>query len=149
MISESVFGSCTSTADFVTGSIIATFFIDWCERFNKSQRFTCPEMARTGSPSSVAVTSPVAKFDTPGPLVVITTPGLPVIRPIPCAIKAAFCSWRATINFGPLSSSVSKTRSIFAPGIPKTYSTSWLIRLSTTRSAPYCFRSVILSPICL
>ena len=144
MVSDKVLGSWTSAAYLVMGSSIATLFIDWWARLCKSPRLTWPLIARIGSPSSVAVTSPVARFDTPGPLVVITTPGSPVIRPIPCAIKDAFCSWRATISFGPLSSKVSKTRSIFAPGIPKTYSTLWLMRLSTIKSAPYCFLASVI-----
>ena len=85
-------------------------------------------MAKTGSPSAVAVTSPVARLDTPGPEVVKTTPGLPVKRPIPPAINEAFCSWRVTINFGAFGftgwSNRSKSRSILAPGTPKTYLTS-------------------------
>ncbi len=97
-------------------------------------------MANTGSPSAVAVSNPVARFPTPGPEVVSTTPGLPVIRPTPAAINAAFCSCLVIINLGFFArlecSSCSNNKSILAPGIPKIYGTSWLIKLSRIESDP-------------
>jgi hypothetical protein len=50
------------------------------------------------------------------------TPAFPVKRPIPPAINAAFCSCRQTTVLIFESDSVSNTLSIFAPGMPKTYS---------------------------
>ena len=74
------------------GSNKAAFFMLWCVKRKRSVRCTCPAIAKTGSPSAVAVTRPVAKLEAPGPDVAITTPGFPVIRPTPAAMKAAFCS---------------------------------------------------------
>ena len=98
-------GSCTSSLYFVEYFNKAALSILWCVKRNKSLRLTCPPKANTGSPSDVAVNSPVVKLLTPGPLVTSATPGLPVSRPIPWAIIAAFCSWRVTISSGPSSSS--------------------------------------------
>ena len=112
----------------------------WWVKRKRSVLCTWPEIASTGSPSAVAVTKPVAKFDAPGPEVVRTTPGFPVILPTPAAMKAAFCSCRVKTNLGVRGSlecsSNSNTRSILAPGIPKTNLTSWLIKLSTIAFAP-------------
>jgi hypothetical protein len=81
----------------------------------------------------VAVISPVARLLVPGPEVTTTTPGTPVNRPMAAAMKAAFCSWRHTTTSAELSSSASKTASIFAPGIPNTYRTPARSIASTTR----------------
>ena len=53
---------------------------------------TLPPIATMGSPSDVAVAMPVTRFEHPGPEVTKTTPAFDVMRPIPAAMKAAFCS---------------------------------------------------------
>src|SRR5262249_5851270 len=80
----------------------------------------------------------VTRFEQPGPEVTNATPALPVIRPTPLAINAAFCSCRQTIVLIFESRSTSKTLSIFAPGTPKMYSTPCGSRLFTNNSAPVC-----------
>src|SRR5215469_4966566 len=95
-------------------------------------------MATSGSPSELAVARPVTRFEQPGPEVTKTTPALPVIRPTPLAMKAAFCSCRQTTVLIFESTSVSNTLSTFAPGIPKTYSTPCASKLFTNKSAPVC-----------
>src|SRR6516225_9068640 len=55
---------------------------------------TAPPIATTGSPSVVAVARPVTRLEQPGPDVTSTTPALPVMRPIPPAMNAAFFSCR-------------------------------------------------------
>ena len=95
-------------------------------------------MPTTGSPSEVAVAKPVTRFEQPGPEVTSATPAFPVMRPMPLAMKAAFCSCRQTMVLIFESASVSNTLSTFAPGMPKTYSTPWASRLFTNNSAPVC-----------
>src|SRR5579871_6130566 len=95
-------------------------------------------MPTTGSPSDVAVAKPVTRLEQPGPEVTSATPAFPVMRPIPLAMKAAFCSCRQTMVLIFESTSVSNTLSTFAPGMPKTYSTPWASRLFTNNSAPVC-----------
>ena len=95
-------------------------------------------MPTTGSPSDVAVAKPVTRFEQPGPEVTNVTPAFPVMRPMPLAMNAAFCSCRQTIVLIFESTSVSKTLSIFAPGMPKMYSTPCASRLFTNNSAPVC-----------
>src|ERR1700683_538228 len=106
-------------------------------------------MATTGSPSQYAVARPVTRFEQPGPEVTKATPALPVMRPIPPAMNAAFCSWRQTTVLILESNNVSKTLSIFAPGMPKMYSTPCASRLFTSKSAPVCgagpFAAVLIS----
>jgi hypothetical protein len=63
-------------------------------------------------------------------------PAFDVMRPIPDAMKAAFCSCRQTTVLIVESRSVSKTLSILAPGMPKTYCTPWASRLRTSSFAP-------------
>ena len=87
-------------------------------------------------PSLFAVASPVVRLLTPGPDVAIATPALPVSRPIPPAMKAAFCSWRHTTVSIEEDFSVSKTLSIFAPGMPNTCVTPCRSSDSTTICAP-------------
>ena len=67
-----------------------------------------------------AVARPVVRLLTPGPEVTMATPALPVSLPMPPAMNAAFCSWRQTTVWICDCASASKTRSIFAPGIPNT-----------------------------
>ncbi len=93
---------------------------------------TAPPRATIGSPSLLAVKSPVVKLLTPGPDVAIATPALPVNLPIPPAMNAAFCSCRQTTVWIEDEARVSNTLSIFAPGIPKTYLTPCHSRDSTT-----------------
>src|SRR5579863_3309582 len=93
-------------------------------------------MATIGSPSEFAVARHVTRLEQPGPEVTKATPALPVIRPMPPAMKAAFCSCRQTIVLIRESRSVSNTLSILAPGTPKTYSTPCASRLLTSTSAP-------------
>ena len=62
---------------------------------------------------------PVTKLETPGPEVAMATPALPVIRPMPPAMNAAFCSCRQTTVWILESTRALKTASIFAPGMPK------------------------------
>ena len=100
-------GSWTSALYLVDDFSNAALSTAWWVRRNKSFRLTWPPIANTGSPSEVAVNNPVVKLLTPGPLVTNATPGLPVKRPMPCAIIAAFCSWRVTISSGPSSSNAS------------------------------------------
>ena len=126
-------GSLISPVNLVTVFISAAASIDWCVRLSRSSRPTAPHRATTGSCSVLAVSSPVARFAVPGPEVTSTTPGVPVRRPMAPAMNAAFCSCRHTTNCGPMSASTSKTASIFAPGTPKTYSTPYAVRASTTR----------------
>src|ERR1700747_1338363 len=95
-------------------------------------------MPTTRSPSDVAVAKPVPRFEQPGPEVTNATPAFPVMRPIPLAMNAAFCSCRQTTVLILESKSVSKTLSIFAPGIPKTYSTPCASRFFTNNPAPVC-----------
>src|SRR5580692_5652493 len=97
---------------------------------------TDPPRATIGSPSLFAVASPVVRLLTPGPDVAIATPALPVSRPIPPAMKAAFCSWRHTTVSIEEDFSVSKTLSIFAPGMPNTCVTPCRSSDSTTTCAP-------------
>src|SRR5262249_36975302 len=78
------------------------------------ERVTAPPTATTGSPSEFAVAKPVTRFEQPGPDVTNATPALPVIRPIPPAMNAAFCSCRQTTVLIFESNNVSKTLSIFA-----------------------------------
>src|SRR5215472_989896 len=103
---------------------------------NRLERVTAPPIATTGSPSELAVAKPVTRFEQPGPEVTNATPALPVMRPIPPAMNAAFCSWRQTTVLILESNNVSKTLSIFAPGMPKTYSTPCASRLFTSNPAP-------------
>src|SRR5260221_9497514 len=66
----------------------------------------------------------------------MATPALPVMRPMPPAMKAAFCSCRQTIVWILESTRALKTASFLAPGMPKT---NWVLRASsarTTASAP-------------
>ena len=84
--------SLTSPANFVIGVNRDTASIDWWVRLSRSARGTAPAIATMGSPSVVAVTRPVARFDAPGPDVTRHTPGVPVSRPTAAAMKAAFCS---------------------------------------------------------
>src|SRR5262249_35048439 len=79
---------------------------------------------------------PVTKLEQPGPEVTTTTPALPVIRPIPPAMKVAFCSCRQTTVLILEPTRESKTLSIFAPGMPKIYSTRCASRFCTNSSAP-------------
>src|SRR4051812_41853755 len=53
-------------------------------------------------------------------------------------MNAAFCSCRQTTVLILESNNVSKTLSIFAPGMPKMYSTPCASKLLTSRSAPVC-----------
>ena len=82
----------TSTLDLVKGAANPTLSILWWVCLSFIDRGTAPPRATTGSPSVVAVIRPVARFDTPGPEVAITTPGVPVSRPMQAAMKVAFCS---------------------------------------------------------
>src|SRR5215471_19333357 len=97
---------------------------------------TAPPIATTGSPSELAVAKPVTRLEQPGPEVTRATPALPVMRPIPPAMKAAFCSCRQTMVLILESTSVSNTLSIFAPGMPNTYSTPCASKLCTSNPAP-------------
>src|SRR5580692_4916685 len=97
---------------------------------------TDPPRATIGSPSLFAVASPVVRLLTPGPDVAIATPALPVNRPIPPAMKAAFCSCRQTTVSIEEDFKVSKTLSIFAPGMPNTCVTPCRSSDSTTICAP-------------
>src|SRR5215468_6645308 len=99
---------------------------------------TAPPIATTGSPSELAVAKPVTRFEQPGPEVTNATPALPVMRPIPPAMNAAFCSCRQTTVLILEFNNVSKTLSIFAPGMPKTYSTPCASKLFTSNPAPVC-----------
>src|ERR1700716_4613290 len=99
---------------------------------------TAPPIATTGSPSEFAVARPVTRLEPPGPDVTRVTPALPVMRPMPPAMNAAFCSWRQTTVLILESNKVSKTLSILAPGMPKMYSTPCASKLLTSRSAPVC-----------
>jgi hypothetical protein len=81
---------------------------------------TAPPSATMGSPSELAVASPVVRLETPGPEVAMATPARPVMRPIPPAMKAAFCSWRQTMVLMRESTRALNTASIFAPGTPNT-----------------------------
>ena len=115
-------GTTSSTALLVTAFMSDTLSMLWCVCLSRIERGTAPPSATTGSPSVVAVASPVARFETPGPEVTSTTPGFPVSRPTAPAMKAAFCSWRHRTSRGPspsTSASASKTASTFAPGIPE------------------------------
>jgi hypothetical protein len=89
-----------------------------------------------GSPSLFAVASPVARLLTPGPDVAIAMPALPVSRPIPPAMNAAFCSCRHTTVSIEEDFKVSKTLSILAPGMPNTCVTLCRSSDSTTICAP-------------
>src|SRR5262245_46861850 len=62
------------------------------------ERVTAPPTATTGSPSEFAVAKPVTRFEQPGPDVTNVTPALPVMRPIPPAMNAAFCLCRQTVR---------------------------------------------------
>src|SRR5262249_55536841 len=104
---------------------------------------TAPPRATTGSPSVFAVARPVTRLEQPGPDVTSTTPALPVMRPIPPAMNAAFCSCRQTTVLILESTSVSNTLSIFAPGTPKMYSTPCASRLLTSKPAPVCGRGLV------
>ena len=59
--------SLTSPVNFVIGVNMAAASIDWWVRLSRSARGTAPAVATMGSPSVVAVTRPVARFDAPGP----------------------------------------------------------------------------------
>jgi len=95
-----------------------------------------PQDCHNGSPHGVAVAMPGTRFEQPGPEVTNTTPAFDVIRPIPPAMKAAFCSCLQTTVLILESRSVSKTLSIFAPGIPKTFCTPGAFKLLTRSPAP-------------
>jgi hypothetical protein len=86
----------TSTLYLVIGSKNLTESRFWCVRSRRLASGTDPPKPTTGVPSAVAVAKPVARFVDPGPDVTRHTLALPVSRPIPCAMNAAFCSWRQT-----------------------------------------------------
>src|ERR1700732_1981639 len=90
------------------------------------------------SPSELAVAKPVVRLETPGPEVAMAIPALPVMRPMPPAMKAAFCSCRQTTVSIVESTSALKTASILAPGTPKTCVTPCISSVRTTSSAPIC-----------
>ena len=142
-ISELASTASISAAYLVTGRNIATASMLWCVCFSRWATGTAPPSATTGSPSVLAVASPVARFEQPGPEVTSTTPALPVRRPRPAAMKVAFCSWRQTTVLIVESTSASNTGSIFAPGMPKTYSTPCASRWATRSCAP--LRSALMS----
>jgi hypothetical protein len=123
MISEVASTASISAAYLVTGRNIETTSMLWCVSLSRSATGTAPPSATTGLPSVLAVASPVARFEQPGPDVTSTTPALPVRRPSPPAMKVAFCSWRHTTVLIFESTSASNIGSTFAPGMPKTYST--------------------------
>src|SRR5215831_14140756 len=104
---------------------------------------TAPPIATRGSPSVVAVARPVTRLEQPGPEVTSTTPALPVMRPIPPAMNAAFCSCRQTTVLIVESKSVSNTLSILAPGTPKMYSTPCASRVFTSNPAPVCGKGLV------
>jgi hypothetical protein len=134
----------TSAAETVTVCSMPTASIAWCARLRCCVRDTAPQIATTGSPSVVAVSSPVARLAVPGPLVTSTTPGMPVSRPTAAAMKTAFCSVRHVISCGApatpcTAASASKTGSILAPGTPNTHRTPWAMarpRRDRPRAAP-------------
>ena len=68
----------------------------------------------------------------------MATPALPVMRPMPPAMKAAFCSCRQTTVSIFESTSALKTESILAPGTPNTCVTPCISSVRTTSSAPIC-----------
>src|SRR3977135_4260626 len=72
-----VCGDCTIALNFVPGFKIDTESIVWWICFRASDVATAPPSATTGSPSELAVASPVPRLETPGPEVAIPTPGLP------------------------------------------------------------------------
>jgi len=74
----------------------------------------------TGSPSVFAVASPVTRFENARTGVAIATPAFPVIRPIPPAINAAFCSAANNCLNRGINESI-ETLSIFAPGIRRSF----------------------------
>ena len=55
---------------------------------------TWPVMQMRGTESIFASARQVTKFVAPGPLVAMQTPGLPVVRAYPSAMKPPPCSWR-------------------------------------------------------
>ncbi|MNL76439.1 hypothetical protein D3C87_2024060 [compost metagenome] len=57
---------------------------------------TWPVMHTSGIESSLASAMAVTRLVAPGPLEAIQTAALPLARAIPCAIKPAPCSWRAS-----------------------------------------------------
>ncbi len=134
--SETATGESISALNLVIGRNRLTVSMLWWICFKRFAMGTAPPMATTGSPSEFAVARPVTRFEQPGPEVTSVTPALPVMRPMPPAMNAAFCSWRQTTVLILESSSVSNTLSIFAPGMPKTYSTPCASRLFTSTSAP-------------
>jgi len=99
---------------------------------------TAPPRATTGSPSELAVARPVTRLETPGPEVAMAIPAVPVMRPMPPAMKAAFCSCRQTTVSIFESTSALKTASILAPGTPNTWVTPCASKALTIRSAPIC-----------
>src|SRR5215510_10863357 len=111
--------------------------------FRRLAMGTAPPIATTGSPSVFAVARPVTRLEQPGPEVTRATPALPVMRPIPPAIKAAFCSCRQTTVLILEPKRESKTLSIFAPGMPKIYSTSCVSRFCFRSSAPVFVRGFV------
>ena len=117
---------CTQSADCanrVTGCIRLMASSDWWVCLKRSSRGTSPPIAITGSPSVVAVASPVTRLVTPGPEVARHTPMRPVSLPKAWAMNAAFCSCRQSTSWMGESSNAVNMLSTLAPGIPNTWVT--------------------------
>jgi hypothetical protein len=81
--------------------------ISWNASVPIIARGTWPVMATMGIESSLASAIAVRRFVAPGPEVPKHTAGLPVKRALPCAMKPAPCSWRASTWRMPLARSAS------------------------------------------
>src|ERR1700749_3429700 len=95
--SEIESGEQISVLSLVIGRNRLTVSMLWCRSFSRIELGILPPIATTGSPSDVAVARPVTMFEQPGPDVTNTTPAFDVMRPIPDAMNAGFCSWRRSL----------------------------------------------------
>ncbi len=77
---------------FVTGSESPNVSTSWNASVPSSARGTCPVIATSGIESSFASAIAVIRFVAPGPDDAMQTPGRPVARAMPCAMKPAPCS---------------------------------------------------------
>ncbi len=85
-----------------------------------SPRGVSPQNATRGVPARLAQSIEVASCETPGPLVVVTTPGCPAPRAQPSAMPRPEPSCRTSYNRTPRSASAAIQCMLASPIMPKT-----------------------------
>src|SRR5262245_6709669 len=115
----------------------------WSMRWRYSSSFdgNSPQNATSGDAARLAVSSAVASCETPGPHVVVATPGVRVTRAQPSAIPSPAPSWRTSSILTPPSLSSSCIQYMLpSPMMPK-----MCVTPSATKSAASLWYTFILS----